>query len=103
MKAEESSEEACAEPEPRVSCVGPKKAPLRPGWLVPEAWLERARSATREDVLRALSAASPREAELAALLSEAAGGMLEPLARRAEALTRMRRAVSCRATNMYNP
>ena len=60
----------------------------RPEWLAPEAWVDRARTATREDVLRALASASPREGDLAALLSPAAEAMLETLAQRAAALTR---------------
>jgi 2-iminoacetate synthase len=54
----------------------------------PRPWLERVQNATVADVRRALGAEGPGEAEMAALLSEAAGGELERMAQRARALTR---------------
>lgn len=57
-----------------------------PDWLNPEPWLNRAFSAA--DVQRAIGAESPDEETLAALLSPAAADFLEPMAARAQALTR---------------
>ena len=59
---------------------------LLPDWLNPEPWLNRTFSAS--DVQHALGAESPDEATLAALLSPAAADFLEPMAARAQALTR---------------
>ncbi len=59
-----------------------------PDWLTPEPWIERARTATAQQVENAAFATSPGERELATLLSPAAGTMLELLAARAQALTR---------------
>ena len=61
--------------------------PGLPEWADPGAWVDMARSATDADVGRALAAESPREPEMAALLSPAAGRHLEAMARRAQALT----------------
>ncbi len=57
-----------------------------PDWLDPEPWLNRTFSSA--DIERALSAESPDEKTLAALLSPAAEEFLEPMAARAQALTR---------------
>ncbi len=57
-----------------------------PTWLDPTPWLNRTFSA--EEVQHALGAESPNEEMLAALLSPAAAGFIEPMAARAQALTR---------------
>ncbi|MCC7299825.1 MAG: 2-iminoacetate synthase ThiH [Verrucomicrobia bacterium] len=57
-----------------------------PDWLNPEPWLNRTFSAS--EVRQALGAESPDETTLAALLSPAAADFLEPMAARAQALTR---------------
>jgi 2-iminoacetate synthase len=57
-----------------------------PEWLNPEPWLNRNFSAS--EVQRAIVAESPDEATLAALLSPAATDFLEPMAAKAQALTR---------------
>lgn len=59
-----------------------------PEWLDPSPWLELARGADAGAVERALVAEDPGTRELAALLSPAAAEKLEPMARRAQALTR---------------
>jgi 2-iminoacetate synthase len=58
-----------------------------PAELDPSGWLSLARSASESDVRRALAASSPAEADFAALVSPAAGGLLEELAQRAKRLT----------------
>ena len=57
-----------------------------PSWLDPEPWLNREFSPS--DVQHALGTENPDENTLAALLSPAAIGFLEPMAARAQALTR---------------
>jgi len=57
-----------------------------PDWLNPAPWLEQ--QFTAADVKRSLGAEAPDEATLAALLSPAAADFLEPMAARAQALTR---------------
>ncbi|MBI9020174.1 MAG: 2-iminoacetate synthase ThiH [Verrucomicrobia bacterium] len=57
-----------------------------PDWLDPAPWLNRTFSAS--DIECALGAESPDEETLAALLSPAAADFLEPMAARAQALTR---------------
>lgn len=57
-----------------------------PEWLNPAPWLNREFSAV--DVRHALGSESPNEATLAALLSPAAANYLEPMAARAQTLTR---------------
>jgi 2-iminoacetate synthase len=57
-----------------------------PEWLNPEPWFNRSFSAP--DVRHALGAEAPDEETLAALLSPAAAEFLEPMAVRAQALTR---------------
>jgi 2-iminoacetate synthase len=57
-----------------------------PDWLNPTPWLEHSFSAA--DIQHALGAESPDEETLAALLSPAASEFLEPMAARAQALTR---------------
>ena len=57
-----------------------------PTWLDPSPWLNRIFSAA--EVQRALGAESPDEKTLAALLSPAAADFIEPMAARAQALTR---------------
>jgi 2-iminoacetate synthase len=57
-----------------------------PAWLDPAPWLGQ--TFTVADVERALGAESPDETSLAALLSPAATDFLEPMAARAQALTR---------------
>ena len=57
-----------------------------PTWLDPEPWLNRKFSPT--EIQTALGAESPNEETLAALLSPAAADFLEPMAARAQALTR---------------
>ncbi|AKJ64977.1 2-iminoacetate synthase ThiH [Kiritimatiella glycovorans] len=60
-----------------------------PEQIDPRPWLAAARGgARREDAMRALASDEPGPRELAALLSPAAGALLEPMARRAQALTR---------------
>lgn len=60
-----------------------------PDWVDPRPWLPVARHATADDVARALCSATPDENTLAALLSPtAAASFMEPMARRAQALTR---------------
>jgi 2-iminoacetate synthase len=61
---------------------------VRPEWLDVEPWLDVARTATPERVRAALSAALPGVREFAALLSPAAGTMLEDMAQKARLLTR---------------
>lgn len=62
-----------------------KTAPL-PDWLDPSPWLGQSHSAA--DVRHALGTESPNEETLAALLSPAAAEFLEPMAARAQVLTR---------------
>ncbi len=57
-----------------------------PEWLNPEPWLNLKIKAA--DIERAIGAEAPGERELAALLSPAAAEFLEPMARRAQAITR---------------
>lgn len=57
-----------------------------PEWLNPEPWLNRTFSAA--EVQYAIGAEAPEEETLAALLSPAAAEFLEPMAARAQALTR---------------
>ena len=57
-----------------------------PVWLDPTPWLNK--TFTASDVQHALGAESPDEETLAALLSPAAAEFLEPMAARAQALTR---------------
>lgn len=59
-----------------------------PDFLDPSAALAAAGSATTEDAARALGTAHPDERTLAVLLSPAADGLLDAMARRAQALTR---------------
>jgi len=57
-----------------------------PEWLNPEPWLNR--QYTTADIERAIGAEAPTERELAALLSPQAAEYLEPMAQRAQAITR---------------
>ena len=57
-----------------------------PEWLNPEPWLNL--QFTTADIERSLGAESPGERELAALLSPAAIEFLEPMAQRAQSITR---------------
>ncbi|MEN8254213.1 MAG: 2-iminoacetate synthase ThiH [Verrucomicrobiota bacterium] len=57
-----------------------------PDWLNPELWLDR--EYTAREVERAINCADPNERELAALLSPQAAEWLEPMAQRAQAITR---------------
>ena len=57
-----------------------------PSWLDPTPWLNRSFSAA--EVQHALGAESPDEETLAALLSPAAADFIEPMAARAQAMTR---------------
>jgi len=59
-----------------------------PDWLNPKPWLDVCEHTSEADVAAAVSAAAPGIREFAALLSPAAAGFLEPMARRAQALTR---------------
>jgi 2-iminoacetate synthase len=59
-----------------------------PGWLDPSPWLRKASEADARAAERAMLAEAPGPAELAALLSPAAGELLEPMAQRGRALTR---------------
>jgi len=61
---------------------------LPPDWLNPDLWLNRARNADARAVRQALATECPGIAELAVLLSPAAGKELEPLAARAQLMTR---------------
>ncbi len=69
-----------------------------PEWLNPEPWLNKQH--TVADVERALHADSPNEATLAALLSPAAADFLEPMAQRAQAITRRHFG---RTMSLYTP
>jgi 2-iminoacetate synthase len=57
-----------------------------PEWLTPEPWLNQQFSAV--DIERAINCAEPTERELALMLSPAAIKFLEPMAQRAQAITR---------------
>jgi len=57
-----------------------------PEWLNPEPWLNQ--QFTAADVERAIGSDSPDERTLTALLSPAASEFLEPMAQRAQAITR---------------
>ncbi len=60
-----------------------------PDWLDPRPWLPLAQHATADDVERALCTSTPDESTLAALLSTtAATSFMEPMARKAQILTR---------------
>lgn len=59
-----------------------------PDWLDAEQWLAVADHADASTVKRAMHAQTLGEAEFAALLSSAAAGLIEPMAHRAQALTR---------------
>ena len=59
-----------------------------PAWLDASPWRDLIERADRPAVARALLAEEPGIREFAALLSPAAGGVLEALAQRAQALTR---------------
>ena len=61
-------------------------AKVLPEWLNPEPWLNL--EFTPADVHRALGATLPDEKTLAALLSPAAADFLEPMAQRAQSITR---------------
>lgn len=67
-------------------CSTPPAAHKLPAWLDPTPWLDRKFRAA--DVQRALGDEIPCEDTLAALLSPAAAEFLEPMAARAQALTR---------------
>ncbi len=69
-----------------------------PEWLNPEPWLNKQHTAA--DVERALYADSPNEATLAALLSPAAAEFLEPMAQRAQSITRRHFG---RTMSLYTP
>ncbi|MDH3981569.1 MAG: 2-iminoacetate synthase ThiH [Kiritimatiellaceae bacterium] len=69
-----------------------------PDWLNPEPWLNLEFTAT--DVQRALHADSPNEKTLATLLSPAAEEFLEPMAQRAQAITRRHFG---RTVQLYTP
>ena len=57
-----------------------------PEWLNPEPWLNLEFSSA--DIERAINCAEPTERELALMLSPEAGEFLEPMAQRAQAITR---------------
>ena len=61
---------------------------LPPDWLNPDPWLNRARNTNARAVQQALATECPGIAELAALLSPAAGEALDTLTARAQLLTR---------------
>lgn len=69
-----------------------------PDWLNPEPWLNLEFSAG--DVRRAIGSDLPDEKTLAALLSPAAGEFLEPMAQRAQAITRRHFG---RTISLYTP
>jgi 2-iminoacetate synthase len=69
-----------------------------PEWLNPEPWLNLEFS--NADVERALSATSPDEKTLATLLSPLAANYLEPMAQRAQAITRRHFG---RTISLYTP
>ncbi|MEA2068523.1 MAG: 2-iminoacetate synthase ThiH [Verrucomicrobiota bacterium] len=69
-----------------------------PEWLNPEPWLNQ--QFTAADIERALGAESPTERELAALLSPKAAEYLEPMAQRAQAITRRHFG---RTISLYTP
>ncbi|WP_372808925.1 2-iminoacetate synthase ThiH [Pontiella sp.] len=73
------------------------KTPL-PAWLSPEPWLNLEFSAA--DVQRALHADAPNEKTLAALLSPEAAHFLEPMAQRAQTITRRHFG---RTISLYTP
>jgi len=68
---------------PSSKAGGSKKLP---SWLDPEPWLNRQH--TTADIERAINCTDPTERELAALLSPQAADFLEPMAQRAQAITR---------------
>ena len=59
-----------------------------PEWLDPIPWLEQVRKANSQAVKTALASGSPTVKHFAALLSPAAAELIEPMAQRAQALTR---------------
>ncbi|MFC1467742.1 2-iminoacetate synthase ThiH [Verrucomicrobiota bacterium] len=59
-----------------------------PDYLNPSEWLGFAESATEAQVRNAIYAENPTERELAVLLSDAAVGLLEEMAQRAQKITR---------------
>ncbi len=59
-----------------------------PAEIDPRPWLDKADQASDREVQAALQAPEVNEAQLAALLSPAAAAYLEPMAQRAQALTR---------------
>ncbi|MDZ8118904.1 2-iminoacetate synthase ThiH [Pontiella agarivorans] len=69
-----------------------------PDWLNPEPWLNLEFSPA--DIERAISADAPNEKTLAALLSPQAADYLEPMARRAQAITRRHFG---RTISLYTP
>ncbi len=71
-----------------------------PDWLNPEPWLPLAEQADHSAIERALYCADPGERELAALLSPQAAEYLEPMAQRAQAITRRHFG---RTISLYTP
>ncbi|WP_372798039.1 2-iminoacetate synthase ThiH [Pontiella sp.] len=69
-----------------------------PSWLNPEPWLNL--EFTPADIERAIGATAPNEKTLAALLSPAAADYLEPMAQRAQAITRRHFG---RTISLYTP
>ncbi len=69
-----------------------------PEWLDPKPWLDR--QFTAADVERAMFSENPSEQELAALLSPSAADFLEPMAQRAQAITRRHFG---RTISLYTP
>ncbi len=65
-----------------------RAAPAIPERFDPAPWLPMAGSTDLRAIERAIHAENPAERELALMLSPAAAGLLEPMARRAQAITR---------------
>jgi 2-iminoacetate synthase len=62
--------------------------PSLPDWLDAAPWLAAAATADASEVMAAIASDTPGERQLAALLSPAGAALLEPMARRAQTLTR---------------
>jgi 2-iminoacetate synthase len=71
-----------------------------PDWLDPRAWLDTAAHTTPEEVRQALCAVHPGIRQFAALISPASDAFLEPMAAKAQALTRRHFG---RTISMYVP
>ena len=71
-----------------------------PSWLDPTAWLPNTGSTDSRAIRSAILSENPGERELALMLSPAAGEFLEPMAQRAQAITRRHFG---RTISLYTP